>query len=162
MIVQYDPEFIIQADSCLQGGGGFMGSHCYAYRYPHSVVSSMHISQLECYNCLIAVRVLAGHLRNTSICVVCDNSPSTASLASGRARDHVILGICRAFWFVAATHNIRFTFRHAPGETMEVADALSRQYLSPQDAERARKIVDYREFEYVSVLPEHCEYERFL
>lgn len=142
LIVQESPVFVIEADSCLTGGGARMDQLCYAIVYPSSIAESMHISQLEALNCIVAARVFLSDKANVCVRIICDNLGAITSLATGRGRDPVITAISRAFWFFAAVSNILFVFTHAPGHTMQVADALSRRHLSPYDAEVANRVVE--------------------
>lgn len=162
LIVEGNPTAVLEVDSCLIGGGGRLGSRCYAYKYPDSVASNMHISQLEAYNCLIGARVLLEGYSDTCIEVACDNQAATSSLQSGRGRDPIIMCICRAFWFLSAKHNIRFKFSHVPGELMTVADALSRKFLSRDHHDRADAIAHQYALEFVHVHSSHCDYKTYL
>lgn len=162
LIVEPTPTAILEVDSCLIGGGGRLGSRCYAYKYPERIASSMHISQLEAYNCLIGARVLLQGNNNVCIEVACDNQAATSSLQTGRGRDPIITSICRGFWYFSAKNNIRFKFSYVPGELMTVADALSRKFLSDEDCERAESIVHQYRLVYVDVSPSHCDYKTYL
>lgn len=162
MIVELNPSAVLEVDSCLVGGGGRLGNLCYAYQYPVSVASRMHISQLEAYNCLIGARVLLEGRTNMCIEIACDNQAATSSLQSGRGRDPIIMSICRGFWFFSAKYNIRFKFSYVPGELMTVADALSRKFIFPEDCLRAEAIVHQYNLVHVDVRPEHCDYKTYL
>lgn len=83
LIVDANPTITIEADSCLSGGGAWMDAHCYAIEYPASVSQSMHITQLEAYNCLIAARVFLWDHRDVCVRLVCDNKGAVSSLTSG-------------------------------------------------------------------------------
>lgn len=162
MIVSRTPSIFIEADSCLSGGGGVMGRSCYAYRYPEQLASSMHISQLEALNCVIAARTFLWNMTDVSVQITCDNEGAIATLSSGRGRDPIITAVARAFWFFAAKRNIHFNFNHAPGHTMLVADALSREHLSDKDAAEARRIVREFGLQYCEVHPRCSDYSSFL
>lgn len=161
LIVDPRPTLTIEADSCLSGGGARLGNLCYAFEYPHQVASRLHITQLEALNCLLAARTFLRHKFNTCVSVVCDSKGAVSALAGGRARDSVLGAISRAFWFLQAENNIKLKFNHAPGVSMVVADALSRQHLSPDDHEKAREIVTNMCLRYVSVIPSDCDYTSF-
>lgn len=130
IILQEIPSRVIEADSCLSGGGAIMGTACYSYTYPPDIASEMHISQLEAWNCLIAARHFASKIRDECIQILCDNERAVCSLSSGRGRDTVLLAICRAFWYFAAARNIKFIFSHVPGTQMSAADALGRVQIT--------------------------------
>lgn len=162
LIIDPTPTITIEADSCLTGGGGWTGDCCYALRYPDSVAQAMHITQLEAYNCLIAARVFLWDQHDVCVRIICDNKGAVASLSSGRARDPLLGTISRAFWYFSARRNIKFKFQHAPGETMDIADALSRGHISEADATRARDVVRDNRLRYIHVEDRHCDYDYYV
>lgn len=157
-----EPDLIIEADSCLIGGGGRMQDKCYAFKYPSEIAESMHITQLEAYNCVIAARVFLWDCQNICVKIICDNKGAVSSLSSGRARDPILCTIGRAFWFLSAKRNIKFRFEHMPGDSMCVADALSRKFISRQDELKASKIVESLRLHYLPVEEYHCDYRSYL
>lgn len=161
IIVSNEYSIVIEADSCLTGGGGWTGNVCYSCVYPTEVSNGMHISQLECLNCLIAVRTLLTGMRDVCVKIICDNSAAISCLATGRGRDNTIMSICRAFWYLSSANNIRFVFQHAPGSTMILADALSRAHLSEGDFKHAAKLVEDKGMRYVPVSPESFKYNEY-
>lgn len=162
LIVGDEPTVIIEADSCLTGGGGRMGDLCYAFEYPTSIASTMHISQMEALNCVVAARVFLEDSCNLCAQIVCDNEGAVASLSSGRARDMVLGAMCRAFWYFSASRNIRFKFVHRPGAEMVVADALSRRHLGPNDLSKAKAIIEGLNLRSIRVEPRHYDFDLFL
>lgn len=161
-IVPPNPTHTIEADSCLSGGGGRMGNVCYSYVYPGEIADKMHISQLEAYNCVIACKVLLEDRSDLCVKIVCDNESAIASFNSGRGRDPVITAMAREFWFFSASYNIEFQFCHAPGESMEVADALSRCHLSPTHEQVAVDIIKKFDLVPTAVLPHHVSCNDFI
>lgn len=161
LIVYGPPSVYIEADSCLAGGGGWSGLDCYSYRYLTSDVKGWSISELEAYNCLLAARIFLSKKRNVSVQITCDNTAAVMSLSSGAARDKNILAVCRAFWFLAASNNLRFSFVHAPGETLTDADILSRRFLSDNDSRRADDLVKRKGLHILPVLPRFCEIDNY-
>lgn len=85
-----------------------------------------------------------------------------ASLSSGRVHDHVMGGMCRAFWYFSAHRNIKFKFVHRLGVDMVILDALSRKHLSKTDAGKADKIVKKFNLHNVKVDPRHYDFSVFL
>lgn len=162
LMIDPAPSIWIEADSCLSGGGAVMGRRCYAYQYPDEIAMSMHISQLEALNCLIAARTLLSDVNDVSVQIICDNEGAMATLSSGRGRDRIITAVSHAFWFFAAKRNIHFTFKHAPGHSMVVADALSRQHLSDHHAGEAHCIAQRLKLQYCDVHPSCCDYNSFI
>lgn len=70
--------------------------------------------------------------------------------------------IARAFWYFSATRNIKFKFQHAPGESMDVADALSRAHIDERHAQRVRDIVRDNALHYVNVQDHHCDFRSYV
>lgn len=161
LIVEDAPHRTVEADSCLTAGGGCMGSLCYHYLYPPEQAATMHISQLEAWNCLIAARVFLSDAYDECVMICCDNEAAVSSLSSGRARDNVLLAVARAFWFFAARRNLKFIFTHVPGVSMTTADALSRQHISENSAAKAAGIVQEKSLEYVDVSHGLCDISAF-
>ena len=52
------PSAIIEADSCLMGGGAVRAARCFWVEYDRDTSERHHISQLEAMNCLAAIRVM--------------------------------------------------------------------------------------------------------
>lgn len=138
-------------------GGGFMGTQCYSLVYDDTIIQGLHISQLECYNALIAAHVFLSSFHSVCEEIKCDNSATVCCLATGRGRDYVWMDIARAFWYFAAKRDITFVFTHAPGTSMTIADALSRQHLSPAHAKITRDLVSLHKLCYIHVSPQHCD-----
>lgn len=162
LIIDSIPDKIVYVDSCLTGAGGIMDDQCYSYVYPGKIAEDHHISQLEAVNCLLAARLFLHVINNQCIQIVCDNEAAVTILLTGRGRDEVILAVARAFWLIASNHNINFVFKHAPGKTLEIVDALSREHLSPKDARKARMLVHSNRLTRIFVPLNLCDFEQFL
>ena len=137
------PEWTIECDSCLQGGGAYAGGKCYAVTYPPWLCDNKHISQLEAINLLIAVRSLGppnpdGYRYN----IRCDNEATVTSMNSGRTRDPWLARCARELWLYSAVKNVRIVVTHVPGAKMTISDALSRACLSAADATKARTLIN--------------------
>ena len=63
--------------------------------------------------------------------VITDNSASVAAINTGRTRDYILAACSRELWLVAAVQQLTITLEHAPGETLVLADALSRRHKGP-------------------------------
>lgn len=136
------PSKIIRADSCLTGGGGTDMVRAYELVYTPRFAEAHHISTLEAVNCLVALRTLLNSTdRDTTIELRCDSESAIAALAFGRARDSVLLAVCRAAWYLSASMNINVLYTHVPGYLMDMPDALSRAHLGPQHRTRADLVI---------------------
>ena len=67
----------------------------------------------------------------TEVLVKTDNIANAFSLTTGKACDPVIAACSRELWLVAATNQLTIKVQHVPGETLALADALSRRHKSP-------------------------------
>lgn len=142
MIKSSIPSKVIAADSCLTGGGGTDGARAYELVYSKSFAEAHHISTLEAINCLVALRTLLNSGdRDKTVEVQCDPESAIAAFAFGRARDPVLLAVCRAAWYLAACMGINLVYTHIPGVDMEIPDALSSAHLGPQHRTRADNII---------------------
>lgn len=136
------PSKVIRADSCLTGGGGTDMDKYYELVYTRAVAEAHHISTLEAMNCLVALRTLLTYRdRNSTIELQCDSASAIAAFAFSRARDPVLLAICRAAWYLTACMDVKVIYTHIPGEDMDIPDSLSRAHLSPQHRARADAVI---------------------
>jgi hypothetical protein len=111
--------------------GGFNGTQYYSAKFPEFVVDqSMHISQLEMLNILVALRTWAPSMTRSTIKIICDNAAAIAVLTSGRGVDPILLACAREVWLVSATYDCTIVPTHRPGITMTTVDALSRAHLT--------------------------------
>ena len=125
------PTYEIQCDACLGGGGGFSPTGFYDCVFPKKISEEHHISRLEAVNVVIALKTLIPPgMTATRVIVITDNSATAHVLTSGRTRDPVMAACAREAAMVAATRQLTIDVQHAPGETLELADALSRRAKS--------------------------------
>lgn len=158
------PAKVIKADSCLTGGGGGTDmKRCYELVYSPAFAAAHHISTLEAVNCLVAIRTLiSAHDRDSTIEIQCDSASAIHALALGRARDPVLLAVCRAVWYFAATMDIRFVYTHVPGVDMTVPDALSRAHLGQDHRRKADRIIHQYNLKKVVVPKYATNYKNYL
>ena len=129
-------KFHIKCDACLIGGGAFSSRGYYSLRFPLHWMTDHHISCLEALNFIIAVKSLIPPEANSiEVIVKTDNIASAYALTTGRACDPILAACARELWLVAAVRQLTITVEHAPGETLVLADALTRRHKSP-DFER--------------------------
>ena len=135
------PAHIITVDSCLTGGGGAWNQNMYKVQYPQTILDcGFHISQLEMYNLLLAVRWWQTQLKHKNVQLQCDNAATVAVLQAGRSSDPLMRGCAREVWLLCCLHDIEITVRHIPGTQNEVADTLSRAHLGETQAKALEKL----------------------
>ena len=120
-------------DACLVGGGGISEQLGYFfYNFPNHL-QDKHISQLECFNVLVCLRVFASLLNGQTVKIFCDNAASVWALDTGKVRDSFMACVLREVWFVCALNDIHLSISHKPGAELETADLLSRGYKGYSD-----------------------------
>ena len=127
------PTMEIQCDACPEGGGGFSSSSYYSIRFPPDVAARYHISQIEALNIVLALKsLIPPHVRSTEVIITTDNSAAMHTLNTGKTKDPVLAACSRELWLLAALGELKITVNHAPGETLVLADALSRRHKSQE------------------------------
>ena len=163
IIPEPTPSSIVEADSCMVGGGAIRGHICYSFHYPEQMTSDHHISQLEAINCMAAVRVLIGPQDCGKLIEIhCDNLAAVSVYHTGRGRDSVILACARAIWAHAAISDCSLTFKHIPGELMGVADTLSRVPISMEAESKAFAMCQLMCLDRINVEANAFHYSAFL
>ena len=71
-------------------------------------------------------------LMNTRILVKTDNIAAMYALSTGRTKDPVLAACAREVWLVAAVHQVDILIKHFPGDSLILADALSRASFNPK------------------------------
>ena len=125
------PTFGIQCDACLEGGGGFSDTHFYSTQFTDPIFSDMHISQIEAFNILLAIKtLLPQNARSLCVVITTDNSAAMHTLNTGKTRDPILAACSRELWLFAAVRELKVVVNHAPGASLVLADALSRRHMS--------------------------------
>ena len=88
----------------------------------------LHISDLELYTIVIAVKLWASQLTGLCVLIACDNEAATISINSGKSKDPFMQKCLRELWFIAAVHDFEIPSVHIPGTKNLVADWLSRWF----------------------------------
>ena len=128
--------------SILKGCGGFSDTLYYALPFPQAYANQHNISQLEAVNAVIAVKTLTPlHYANGRILVKTDNMGSVYALSTGKTRDPVLAVCARELWLFSALRNVDILISHVPGESLHLADALSRMSFDPSKHARAVSLV---------------------
>ena len=80
---------------------------------------------------VIALKTLVPEeMRNVEVRVTTDNIATMHVLNTGKTRDPFMAACARELWLIAALQELRIILDHAPGETLVLADALSRRHTS--------------------------------
>ena len=133
-----DPQVDIQVwvDSCLSGGGAIWEKDMFTAEYTRAIMQcGWHISQLEVFNLLLAIRWWQKRWANKNVLIWCDNAATVAVLQSGRSIDPFM----RA-WLLITLRDIALTVRHIAGDDNSQADILSRAHLSSAFAGKLVKL----------------------
>lgn len=114
-------------DASLHAGGATCLNECFTCEFPEDIVRSAgHITALELYTIVVAVKFWAPKLSHRKFLVSCDNKAAVTVVNSGSSKDHFMQRCLRELWFTAAVHDCELTARHIPGVHNVLADALSR------------------------------------
>ena len=148
------PELVIECDACLEGAGGFSPTHYYSLRFPPNETKNRHISQLEAINVVMALKSLVPPtITHHHVKVVTDNLASVYALNTGRTRDYVLAACSRELWLIAATQELTITLDHAPGESLVLADALSRRHKASHYENTVSRFVQHKSLTWVNPCP---------
>ena len=121
----------LYVDSCLTAGGAAWGTAMFTALYPPSLVACQwHISQLEAFTLLLALRFWQSQLARQNIWIFCDNAATVAVMQSGRSVDPFLRACAREVWLLATLNDISLTTTHIAGVLNQTADTLSRAHLS--------------------------------
>ena len=114
-------------DASLHAGGATCLNECFTCEFPVDIVrSAEHITALELYTIVVAVKFWASKLSHRKFLVSCDNEAAVTVVNSGSSKDPFMQRCLRELWFTAAVHDCELTARHIPGVHNVLADALSR------------------------------------
>ena len=131
-----------ECDACPRGGGGFSDTAFYEVVFPGSYAATLNISQIEALNLVIALKTLVpDNFTNARILVKTDNTEAKCALSTGRTRDPILAACAREVWLISAVKQVDILIHHAPGETLVLADALSRASFDPRLRDVARSLV---------------------
>ena len=117
-------------DSSLAGFRGTYRGRVYACPVINSDMGSLPITQLEMLNVLVATKLWGPRWANRRVNIFCDNLAVVQVLQSGSGRDPYLLAVARNVWLYAAKWDIEFQFSHIPGKHNNIADLLSRWFIT--------------------------------
>ena len=125
-------DFHFATDASLTGGGAICLDECFHFQFSSDILRrASHISSLELYTIVVAVRLWATKLRHRKFIVSCDNQAAVIVINSGSTKDQFMQRCLRQLWFSAAVFDFELLARHIPGEHNVLADALSRWDSDP-------------------------------
>ena len=147
------PVMTIECDACLSGAGGFSESHFYKLAFPPQI-ASLHISQLEAINVVVAIKTLVSpEISHTRVLVKTDNMGAKFALSTGKTRDPVLAACARELWLISALQELDIMIHHAPGDSLVLADALSRASTNKHMSSLAGALVKDRNLSCVKPVP---------
>ena len=136
------PLMAIECDACLAGPGAFSEQAYYSITFPLTYAANFHISQLEAINLVLAIKSLVPKdLRLARVVIKTDNWGARYALSTGKTRDPILSACARETWLLSALQELDILIVHAPGDTLILADALSRSHFNPQLEATARALV---------------------
>ena len=131
---------VVHLDACPQGLGAIFDNQVYALPLPFTY-HQLNIAYLEMLNILVALKVWHREWAGARIQVKCDNQAVVSVLNSGRSRDSVMAEYARNIFMWVSTFNIDIKVVHVPGKLNEVADLLSRWFITKNNVEKLHHLV---------------------
>ena len=133
-------QLVVVVDTCpTRTGGYFEDFGYYHFSFPPSITDlELNIAYLECLNTLFAVRLWIPFWRGKRVMLYCDNAATICAIHSGKPRDPLLQAIVCELWMMCATYDVDLVPRHKPGDTMIIADALSRVH-HPEHVKRSHR-----------------------
>ena len=114
-------------DASLHAGGATCFNDCFTCEFSKDIVhSAQHITALELYTIVVAVKFWAHKLHQRKFIVSCDNEAAVTVVNSGKSKDPFMQRCLRELWFTAAVYDCELTARHIPGVHNVLADTLNR------------------------------------
>ena len=151
---------VIELDACLTGCGAWCASQYYGRRFPVRVIEENHpIAHLELLNLVVAVKLWSVWWAGHKVEIKCDNMNSCQIVMTGKSIDPFMQSCARELYQVVAAHDIELNVVHAPGLSLKLADALSREHKGRgfaeivknsgclQGARRSVRLMSYLKFE---------------
>ena len=136
------PFLNLECDACPKGGGGCSDAEFFEVVFPQEYREQFNISQLEAFNLVLTLKTLTPvSLTHARILIKTDNTGAKHALSTGRTRDPILAACAREVWLFSAVKQVDILIHHAPGETLVLADALSRASFDPRLSKVARSLV---------------------
>ena len=113
-------------DACLSVFGAVCREEYIRGEWPDEIKQlDLHISGLELFTIVMAVKVWGKDLSGLCIVIACDNEPASIAINSGKSKDNFMQQCLRELWFIAAVQEFEIRAAHIPGRENFVADWLS-------------------------------------
>ena len=120
-------DFRFTTDACLTGGGATCLDKCLTFPFPDFVLhAGSHISALELFTVIVAVKFWAIGFQLRQFLVSCDNKAVVTVINSGSTKDPFVQRCLGQLWFTSELHDVDLRVRHILGEHNTLAYALSR------------------------------------
>ena len=149
-----DPDETLASDSCLSGGGAYIGWQFLHFEFPKSVLKiCKHINQLECVTLVVAIAKWAHFFTRRRIQVYCDNQVTVASINSGTSRNRVLQSCLRYLHRIMAVESFDVRAVFLTSSQNRAADSLSRWHLHERHGAEFSNMMDGRKMEEVNVSP---------
>ena len=126
-------------DASLTGLGGCFNQMIYTIPFPRGY-KGYNNNHLEMLNVMVALKIWGSCWQNKNIDIRCDNLPVVEILNIGRTRDPILAACARNVWLLTAIYNIHLTVHHIQGRTNNVADLLSRWFITPDNQHKLHSL----------------------
>ena len=135
---QHIPSKVVHLDACPHGLGAI-----FVYALPLQVTyQQLNIAYLEMLNILVALKVWHCQWAGLKVQVKCDHQAVVSVLNSGRSHDPVMAEYARNIFTWVSTFNIYLKVVHVPGKLNEVADLLSRWFITTNNFHKLQQLVN--------------------
>ena len=111
-------------DACMIRGRVTCLDKSITFAFPDFVLSAAtHISALELFTIIVAVKIWVPILQHQQFIISCDNEAAVTIITAGSPRDSFMQSCLRELWFLSAINNFDIRAWHIPGEHNSLADA---------------------------------------
>ena len=141
-------------DACLTAGGAYCENEYIHFKFTEDIIrETEHISQLELFTILIAIKVWSDKLVGKVVKLSTDNEASMWAVNSGKSKDKFMLKCIREIAWISAKKDFLLRLEHLAGSSNTISDSLSRWYSSAE-ARRKFKQLTGNKWKRKSVSPE--------
>ena len=121
---QVDAE--LSTDACMKGAGAIAGNEVYKVSFPVKVTNNAHITHLELWAIIIAIKVWGPRFRGLILRIRTDNEAVAQIINTGRSYDLRLQQLLRELVWWMSTYDCRVRGVHLPGRLNKIPDLLSR------------------------------------